>query len=75
MDFYQELQETTVSYKELRKLASTIYHLKQKINKNFDDCFSKQKENSKLISLWINYRLNIEFESDFALSEKFLKLN
>lgn len=75
MDFYQELQGTAVSYKQLRKTADIIYHLKKKINQNFDYCFAMQKDNSKLISLWINYKLNIEFESDFMLSEKFLKLN
>ena len=37
MDFYQELQENTINYKQLRGMATNIYDLKKSILKNFDD--------------------------------------
>lgn len=48
-----------------------IQSTKEAIKSGFEELFLISNRNSKLLSLYINYKLNIELESELKLSPEF----
>ena len=74
IDYYQELAGETVSYRLLMKRAVQIVALKKEMDRRFSELFGVTENNSKLLSLYINYQLNITLVSEYRLRDYFEKL-
>lgn len=74
-EFYEELSGSSINFKYLINSGKEIHDIKEWMEKEFEELFEITKDNSKLISLYINFQLNINFESDESLSEYYEKLH
>lgn len=63
--------ESKIDIQQIRRQAEQIEEAKKSIKKGFGELFEISRKNSKLISLFINYKLNIELESELKLTSEF----
>ena len=75
IDFYHELAGYSINLKLIIKSAKKIKKCKNEIEKLFEDLSSVQLNNSRLVSLYLNYQLNIKLQSENELKIWFEKLH
>ena len=75
VDFYQELIAKAISLKELTKKSQKMITIRAEIEAKFRLLFAKQADNSRLVSLYINYQMYIKHVKQNSLREMMDKLN
>lgn len=73
--FYQELGLSSINFRLVVESGKKIYKIKNEMEKEFESLFKISNNNSKLITLYLNFKLNINFDQDEALIEHYQKLH
>jgi len=73
-EFFQELSYGTVNFKIIIEKAQKIVQLKKTIESQFTELFKRTHDNTKLLSLYINYELNINLSPETKLKDQYEKL-
>lgn len=68
-EFFTELSDTKINFKDLTYLGDFIIRTQKKIEKGFDGLFKVSMSNSKVLHLYLKYKKIIEFARDYELKE------